>query len=156
MGRFLRPNKHIYFICIRSFLLRPIIPPIPPLISRATSRISVRSDTESPLFVRPVIVIKIKIANPVIKPTTSPADFVILLVISPPEKAPTESSQGYIISKLSWQQTACHYNCGEYASKNYRYKQSADCSEKYSFNQQFFVGQKNTPENNLLNYIRGS
>ena len=91
MGRFLRPNKYFYFICILSFLLRPKIPPITPVISRATSRTSVSNVTESSLFVRPVIVISIKIAKPVIKPTTSPADFVILLVISPPEKAPTDS-----------------------------------------------------------------
>lgn len=91
-GGFFRPNNNFYFICILSFLLSPTIPPIPPAIRSAANLISVSNVTGSSLFVSPVTVISIKIAKPVIKPTTRPADFVILLVIKPPEKAPSESN----------------------------------------------------------------
>ena len=90
-GGLLRPDDNFYLICILSFFLSPTIPPIPPATSSEARRINVSSVTESSLFVRPVIVTRRKIAKPVIKPTTSPADFVILLVIKPPEKAPSES-----------------------------------------------------------------
>lgn len=73
-----------------------MIPPIPPVTRSEINLISVSKDTGSSLFVSPVIVTSIKIAKPVIKPTTSPADFVILLVINPPEKAPSDSKVSVI------------------------------------------------------------